>query len=235
MTLADVFELMGEEADRLTGIDVIDDLEVLGRASLGRILDIATQTLLEGYAGDMERATLRLLVRAKQHLEELYASADERPPLPRLRRQTFHVRDEVMVFLGDTPGSAISGWWQATVTGVTKGSRPEWRLASSDRGFFWRVEVTGDVPWRDSANTLATTTSEPRVQRVRDLEWFAKHPEETRLREIFAKNAERDWSPMWWLDAGLKPEHLETMQMGAWLERAIALIEQSQRLAVGAR
>ena len=221
LTFDDVLELMGDDWPRLKGIRTAKDLMLLGAGSLSRVAEIASQNLLQRHIDDEDRASLKQLARVKHRLDQLAQQSDERPILTRLRRQLFHRGDRVVVYLGDTPGALHQTWWNASVVDVCKGNRPEWRLDSSDRGFFWRVTVRGTEPWIDSRYELAFTTSEPRAQRLNDIEWFAAHPEEERFLSIFANNADRDWTPLWRIERS--EQHLSApTNMKTWLTEPIA-------------
>ena len=197
ITLADVF---GEEAFRTEGIFGWWQVAQLGSANIARLLDIARSEAAKRLHQGEGAAEMRRLRPALDFLDRC-ESDDLRPLFPRLRTECFRLGDEVMAFLGDTPGALATGWVPGKVTAIEKSHKLEWVSERPTSGYYWRVTLTADREVLPQSRTLAFSTSEPRVMHAWELEWLRRSRDELFLCS-FSINATRTWAPIWWLERG---------------------------------
>lgn len=220
MPLPPLEELLGANAYRLRGIQGWGALPHLGTGNLARLESLATQHIHEEMTAGEDRATLRALATGVRELKALASEHDDpRPYLPRLRNELFAPGDDVVVFLGDTPGGA-PGWRRARVECVEKAFELSWARDSSARGFYWRVTASDPdgAPLLPGHRALSFSTTEPRVLLEREHRWLAQRADHEFTR-IFCENAWRTWTPIWCIEANL-PCDADSMNMKAWLAHA---------------
>lgn len=76
----------------------------------------------------------------------------------------------------------------------------EWKNAPS-RGYYWRHLARGEQPLSTDGNTVAFATSEPRVLRETDWQWFQRALNDNDpYVDTFTANAHSDWQPLWCLE-----------------------------------
>lgn len=162
---------------------------------------------------------LRPLRQEIDQLQRLHDSAlDEKPTLPRLRRENFRVGDTVMLYLGDTPGALLK-WAEATIIEKTKSHRSDWKNDPS-KGYYWRHIAQGKRSLFPDSNMVAFATTEPRVIPLAEWHWLrAALTTDPEFVAVYAANARRDWQPLWCLERSTLAD-VAAMDFVQWLHHA---------------
>lgn len=196
--------LAGEQSFRLRGIESWEQVALLGRANLERLLELGRLTVNATLTEGGSRAELVPLRQALDILQNLLASAPEKPLLPRLRAESFRKGDALFVYVADTEGQ-ITGtdWVPATLTAVEKSFKAEWK-EGRNTGYYWRLTATADRDILPGVRDLPFSTSEPRI--VTAWEYHYLSTAATAAPEFLAlyrENARRAWPPIWCLERNL--------------------------------
>lgn len=197
--------LLGKHAHRLQGITAWEQIPLLGKTNIERLIQFARETTLtemaEGAGGD----ELRARQSGVAFLSNALVGADDKPLLPRLRVESFRKGDAVVLYLGDAVGSiAPAPWVAATITAVDKAFRTDWNDGSANGGYFWRWEATAAAPVFPSQCAVRFSTSEPRALPAEAFRYLrAASAADPDFRAIFCANAERAWEPLWCIERGV--------------------------------
>lgn len=211
--------IFGKQAERLQGIHSWDNIALLGKVNIEQLIQIAQQAVYALMADNNSREELRLIQKGIIHLKNwLSEEINSKPKLVRLRVESFHQGDEVVIYIGDSEGCITENKWQrATITKVTKGYQGDWDDGSPNSGYHWRLTATSDKEIFPQQSSISFSTSEPRVLPIWEFEYLlnAKN-NDIQFLQIFCDNAWRSWHPIWCLERGVKSSG-ERMDMKSWL------------------
>lgn len=213
------FDLLSDaNKPRLQGLTSWEQIPLLGTANIERVIQLAQENVNALMAVSAPRNELRAVADGIGRLREALASASKKPLLPRLRAETFRQGHNVKIYVGDSEGCiAPTAWVDAVITQVQKSHKPEFVDGTPNNGFYWRSTATTKQVVFSGQNTLAFSTTEPRVLLVWEFDFLQKATKsDTEFLEIFAVNARRIWCPIWCLErhAGCAGE---AMDMKTWL------------------
>lgn len=194
--------LFGEQHQRLHGITDWKEIASLGTANIQRLIQLAQETVQKLMAANTNYADLRELACGIDQLSAYLSNTFQKPVLPRLRVETFHKGDLVAVYIGDSSGHfGTTEWVQARITEIRKAYKREWADGSPNGGYFWRCEATSNVPFFPDQNSVAFSTSEPRVLKIDELNYLKRAEQSDPLFfQIFVSNAYRTWTPLWCIE-----------------------------------
>ena len=218
LELAPLPTVFDTEAFRIQGLETWDDVPKVGRQNL-RMLVLTAQDAVMRAVTSGDREALLAMRRGIDHLQRLEAEATEdKPVLPRLRRESFRVGQAVRVYVGELPGVRPE-WLQGTVSSIDKSFRSEWKSGQANSGYYWRVTATFDQEVLPGRNQLPFSTSEPRVVLEAEYRYLVQAlRDDPDFVRIFSANAWRDWQPLWCQELGLEVD-VRAMDLGGWLRQ----------------
>lgn len=213
-----LISLLTDDRQRLRGVTEAQ-LPNLGRGNLKQIRQqlqtLLSRMVMEGEDRDEIRAARAWLDR----LDEWIAEAPARPRLPALRVEHFSEGDDIVAYLGDTPGALVQGWVGGRVVSIEKSHKPAWSHHPGTRGYYWRVTARMEQPVFPGSRALPFSTTEPRVLLRSELDWLREHPALPFV-QIFSENARRDWAPIWCIEREVSPP--APMDMAQWLRAGVS-------------
>jgi hypothetical protein len=210
--------IFGRQLPRLRGITTWDHVSVLGKANIERLVQLAQESVYALLAEGSSREDLKTIREGIGYLTELLATEPNvKPLLPRLRVENFRKGDAVVIYVGDSPDTtAQKPWVDAIITDVSKSYRAEWADCSPNSGYYWRLTATPSTAVFADQETIAFSTSEPRVIPADDFDYLTcNRDNDSRFINIYAANACRSWLPLWCLERG--NSQLADMEMKTWL------------------
>lgn len=215
-------ELMtGGQYFRLKGISCWENVSILGKANLERLLQITQENIYRLMADISNQDDLKAISKGVSFIDEkLIPIAIKKPLLPRLRSESFVKGDKVLIYLGDTASTIINSgdsWVKANIEKVEKSYKADWFDCSANSGYYWRLTAKTSKPVFENGDldTINFSTSEPRVL----LGWeydYLKQTKDMEFLGIFSENASRTWLPLWCLERNLFCD-VEKMNMKFWL------------------
>ncbi len=217
--LPNLQQLIGNQSDRLSGIKSWNNLEIIGKNNLERIVQLAQENIYRMLADHEDSQDMKKIRTAIDFIEnELLPKSINKPTLPKLRNEMFRKDDPVCAYLGDT-GAAIAekGWVRGQVVEVSKAFNKDWKDGKPNSGYFWKVTVKAQENIFPNDKKIAFSTTEPRVL----LDWeydYLKISEDADFLQIFSDNAFREWKPLWCIERNLECDASE-MNMKNWLSR----------------
>jgi hypothetical protein len=204
--------LFDRNAWRLRGLQSWQDISLVGRANLDRLLDLARERAAGAmHQGSLDREELTALRPGLRYLEALARDTVERKPvLPRVRVEHFRPHDALEIYLGDSPGAvAKMPWLKARAVAVDKAHNPAWVTSERNSGYFWQITARADCEIFPDTDMVRFSTSEPRALLAEEIcllrdEVAASTP----FAALWCENAWRAWSPMWCLERGTRIDPL---------------------------
>ncbi len=200
-TLPDFQLFLGNESERLQGIDSWENLARIGSNNLERILQLAQENIYRMMSSNEDVNEMKLIRKGIDFInDQLLPDSVNKPTLPRLRNEMFRKNDNVYIYLGDTPNTIINNdWLIGKVLNVSKAFKKDWKDGKPNSGYFWKVLLETAQYIFPNENKISFSTSEPRV--IFDWEFeYLKNPENGEFLEIFSKNAFREWKPLWCIE-----------------------------------
>jgi hypothetical protein len=215
-------ELMtGRQYFRLQGVSSWEDVSILGKANLDRLLQVTQENIYRLMTDISNQDDLKAIRKGVNFInEKLIPIAIKKPLLPRLRSESFVKGDKVLIYLGDTISTIINSedsWVKANIEEVEKSYKSDWFDGSANSGYYWRLtaKTSKSVFENGNLDSIPFSTSEPRVL----LDWeynYLTTIKDVEFLEIFSKNAWRTWLPLWCLEKNLSCD-VEKMNMKVWL------------------
>jgi hypothetical protein len=200
--------LFDQNAWRLQGLRSWEDVSLLGRANIDRLLALAQERAAGAvHGGSLDRDDLEGLRVGVDRLETLARHTDERKPvLPRLRVEHFRAGDVLEIYFGDSPG-AVPGtsWVRARALAVEKAHNPAWVTAEPSSGYYWQTTARADRDVFPGVDVVRFSTSEPRVLLADERRLLREEVSaSTAFARLWCENARREWAPLWCLERGVK-------------------------------
>jgi hypothetical protein len=216
-TMPSLDAALGGEGWRARGIRSWEDTANLGRANLRSLKEWAQEAANKAFV-EQDREFLTEVRPTLARLMDLAAHATEdKPLLPHLRRESFHLNEPVRVYVGELPGATAS-WAQGRVSAIEKAFNPDWKGPGPNSGYYWRVTARLAADALPQFSELSFSTSEPRVLPEADFIWLrGALLSDRRFVEIFAENSRRGWQPLWCQEAGVSID-AAAMNLIAWLD-----------------
>jgi hypothetical protein len=192
---------------RLRGIRSWQDLTLLGRGNLERLLALAQERVAGAVHGQsLERQELDELGVGVERLNGLVREAVEsKPVLPRLRIEHFRRGDVLEVYLGDSPG-VVSGtsWARARAIDVSKAHNPAWVTSEPNSGYYWQITARTEGEVFPGVDVVRFSTSEPRALLVEEARRLRGEVNaSTAFAALWCENAWREWPPIWCIQRGV--------------------------------
>ena len=158
-------QLTGNQSDKLSGIQSWDDLKIVGKSNLKRIVQLSQENI---YRMMSEIADAQEMKQIRTGIDlitkELIPKSINKPTLPKLRNEVFRQSDLVCAYLGDTTKILVEkGWLRGKVVSVSKAFNKDWKDGKPNSGYFWKVAVEFDRDVLLNENKIVFSTTEPRV------------------------------------------------------------------------
>ncbi len=216
--LPNLQQLAGNQSDKLTGIKSWNELEILGKNNLQRIVQLAQENIYRMLSDHENTKEMK-----KNHTgidfiqSKLLPKSINKPTLPKLRNEMFRKDNLVCAYLGDTSHIIIEkGWIKGRVIDVSKSFNKDWKDGKPNSGYFWKVTVEANKNIFQNNNKIIFSTTEPRV--IFDWEFdYLKNGNDTQFLQVFSENAFRDWKPLWCIEGNLECNASE-MNMKEWIK-----------------
>ncbi len=197
---------LGKDVWRAKGVNDWATVEALGRSNCRSLRAFVEETANRALVED-DRETLsetRLVLERLSSIDTRIGQ--DKPLLPRLRRESFREGERVRIFLGELP-EAPPGWQPAAIISIKKAFNPRWKGPEPNSGYYWRItakltRTIGSLP-----SELSFSTSEPRALPEGDLDWLrGARCKDAVFFGAFAENSRRKWQPLWCDELGFSIE-----------------------------
>lgn len=211
---------LGNDDWRAAGIETWEDVALLGRSNL-RLLSTWAELAANQAMLQQDRSFLMEARPVMKRLASLEAqTSDDKPLLPRLRRENFRLNEPVALYVGELPDTTPH-WAHGSISAIEKAFNVAWKGPETGSGYYWRItaQLTAGAPTHFSH--LSFSTSEPRAMPESELQYLKRALSlDRRFAEIYAVNARREWQPLWCLEGGLPISAPGHMNMLEWLAQA---------------
>lgn len=210
-------QLVGNQSERLNGIKSWENLKIIGKNNLERIVQLSQENIYKMMSeGESPEEMKEIRVGIDYIKNELIPKSLQKPNLPRLRNESFHKDDKVVTYLGDTLEIiSETDWINGIVIAVNKAFNKDWADGKPNSGYFWKVTVQTPNNVFPNKNTFVFSTSEPRV--LFDWEYdYLKNSGDFDFLQIFSDNAFREWKPLWCIENDFEND-ASKMNMKDWI------------------
>lgn len=223
LNLPDFETVFREHAYRLRGISSWEQVPLIGKENIERLLHLARASAMAGMAEGSSQDDLKQIKAAIDYLTDCASDSPSKPLFPRLRVESFHKGECVRIYLGDSAGSVANDKWvTAVITAVDKAFRPDWNDGSPNRGYFWRWTATASSALFPGQSWVRFSTSEPRVLPSNGFEYLRRAiVDDPVFLAMFSDNAWRTWEPLWCLERETHSSGGQ-MNMRAWITESVA-------------